>query len=136
MLLITKRLIIATVREPFFDPDISTIVYFNNIYLNTPNLSEKKILSNPNILGNLHPIGQISCGSNGWIDYLILSKYQNNGYATESLVAARDFAIKNGVSPFLLINDSNLPSLRVAHKAGFQLVTKLKKSGRYYYSGK
>lgn len=50
----------------------------------------------------------ISLRQNGWIDYLISSDHQHNGYATETLEVAKTFAIKNGTVPFLAIDNNNI----------------------------
>lgn len=133
MLLETNRLVILTFAEPKFDEDARTVVCVNGIFLKPDGITVKRLQRNPSLLSKLDSlIGQISLGANGWIDYLILPKYQNNGYATEALESAKNFAIENHVEPFLAIDNDNIASIAVAKKCGFKRIAGSATQGRYY----
>ena len=120
MLLETNRLVILTLAEPEFDEDVRTVVCINGIFLKPDGITAERLQKNPSLLSRLDsPIGQISLGQNGWIDYLILPEFQHNGYATEALEAAKKFAIENDAEPFLAIDNDNIASIAVAKKCGF-----------------
>ena len=117
MLLETNRLVILTLAEPKFDEDVRTVVCVNGIFLKPDGITAERLQKNPSLLDRLDsPIGQISLGQNGWIDYLILPEFQHNGYATEALESAKKFAIENDVEPFLAIDNDNIASIAVAKK--------------------
>ena len=65
-------------------------------------------------------IGYISLLSND-LAYEIDEEYQGKGYATEALIAVKNYCMENGISPTVTIdnNGKNPPSRRVAEKAGF-----------------
>lgn len=133
MLLETNRLVILTVAEQEFDEDVRTIVCINGIFLKPDGITVEQLERNPSLLSKLDsPIGQISLGRNGWIDYLILPEHQRNGYATEALEAAKKFAIENHVEPFLAIDNENIASIAVAKKCGFKRIAGSDTQGRYY----
>lgn len=133
MLLKTNRLVIFTIEEPKFDRDVRTVVCTNGIFLNPNGITVKQIENNPSLLSKLGScVGQITLGRNGWIDYLILSEHQNNGYATEALEAAKKFSIENKVEPFLAIDNDNSASIAVAEKCGFKRVSGNATQGIYY----
>ena len=133
MLLETNRLVILTVAEQEFDEDVRTIVCINGIFIKPDGITVEQLERNPSLLSKLDsPIGQISLGRNGWIDYLILPEHQRNGYATEALEAAKKFAIENHVEPFLAIDNENIASIAVAKKCGFKRIAGNDTQGRYY----
>ena len=133
MLLETNRLVILTVAEQELDEDVRTIVCINGIFLKPDGITVEQLERNPSLLSKLDsPIGQISLGRNGWIDYLILPEHQRNGYATEALEAAKKFAIENHVEPFLAIDNENIASIAVAKKCGFKRIAGSDTQGRYY----
>ena len=133
MLLETNRLVILTLAEPEFDEDVRTVVCVNGIFLKPDGITAERLQKNPSLLDRLDsPIGQISLGQNGWIDYLILPEFQHNGYATEALEAAKKFAIENDVEPFLAIDNDNIASIAVAKKYGFKRIAGSDTQGRYY----
>ena len=133
MLLETNRLVILTIAKPKFDEDVRTVICINGIFLKPDGITAERLLKNPSLLSKLDsPIGQISLGQNGWIDYLILPEFQHNGYATEALESAKNFAIKNHVEPFLAIDNDNIASIAVAKKCGFKRIAGNVTQGRYY----
>lgn len=133
MLLETSRLIILTIAEPKFDEDARTVVCVNGIFLKPNDITVERILKNPSLTSKLgSPIGVISLGKNGWIDYLIVQEQQNNGYATEALEVAKKFSLENNVEPFLVIDNDNKASITVAKKCGFKRVAGSATQGRYY----
>jgi len=133
MLLETNRLVILTIAEPDFDKEVRTVVCVNGIFLKPDGITVKQLQKNPSLLFNLgSPIGIISLGQNGWIDYLILPEYQHKGYATEALESAKKFAIENQVEPFLAIDNDNTASIAVAKKCGFKRIAGSDTQGRYY----
>lgn len=117
MLLETKKLFIFTIAEPKFDEDLRTVVCVNGIFLKSNSITVEQVKTNPSLIFKFSStIGIISLGQNGWIDYLILPKYQNKGYATEALEVVKKFSIENQVEPFLAINNDNTASIAVAKK--------------------
>lgn len=133
MLLETKRLLIVSMTQPEFDPNARTVVVTNGIFIKSEGLTVERIMKNPSLTSRLgQPIGAISSGANGWIDYVVFEEYRNKGYATEALEVVKQFAIDNKVEPFLAIDDDNEASLAVAKKCGFGLVAKSGNQGRYY----
>lgn len=66
-------------------------------------------------------IGQITICSNKEICYEILKEYSCKGYATEALKEVMKIAFENGREPILIIDNDNIPSMRVANKAGFKI---------------
>jgi len=133
MLLETERLIIASISMPEFEPDVGTVVVMNGIFIKPEGLTAERLMEDPDPYSKIgKPIGMISVGANGWIDYLVAEEYRNNGYATESLEAAKQFVFDNKEEPFLVIEDDNEASLAVAKKCGFGLVAKTENDGRYY----
>lgn len=133
MLLETNRLVILTIAQPKFDEDVRTVICVNGIFLKPNGITVKQLEKNPSLLSKLgSPIGQISLGRNGWIDYLILPEHQHNGYATEALEAAKKFSIENHVEPFLAIDNDNVASIAVAEKCGFKRIAGNDTQGRYY----
>lgn len=132
MLLETKRLVILSIAEPKFDELMRSIVYVNGIFLKPNGITAKCLQENPHFVSQLNlPIGLISIGENGWIDYLIDPNYQRNGYATESLKAAKQFIIAKKIKPFLVIHSDNLASITVAERCGFKRVAGTSIQGRY-----
>lgn len=133
MLLETSRLVILTIAEPKFDEDVQTVVCINGIFLKPKDITTERILKNHSFISKLgSPIGIISLGQNGWIDYLIVPKQKNNGYATEALEAAKKFSLENNVEPFLAIDNDNVASITVAKKCGFKCISRSATQGRYY----
>lgn len=133
MLLETRRLVILTIAEPKFDEDVRTVVCVNGIFLKPNDITVERILKNPSLTSKLgSPIGIISLGQNGWIDYLIVPEQQNKGYATEALEVAKKFSLENNVEPFLAIDNDNGASIAVAKKCGFKRIAGSATQGRYY----
>lgn len=133
MLLETNRLVILTIDELKFDEDVRTVVCTNGIFLKPNGITAELLQKDTSLLSEFDlPIGQITVGQNGWIDYLILEKHRGNGYATEALEAVKVFTIENNVEPFLAIDDDNLASIAVARKCGFKRVAGSATQGRYY----
>ena len=133
MILETSRLVILTIAEPKFDEDVRTVVCVNGIFLKPNDITVERILKNPSLTSKLvSPIGIISLGQNGWIDYLIVPEYQNKGYATEALEVAKRFSLENNVEPFLAIDNDNRASIAVAKKCGFKRIAGSVTQGRYY----
>lgn len=66
------------------------------------------------------------------IGYWVGRRHEGNGYATEAVRAIADFAIRTlGANRLEIRTDSrNLPSRRVAEKAGFELQTTLQNAAR------
>ena len=133
MLLETNRLVILTTAEPSFDNEVRTVVCINGIFKKPNGITAEKLQQNPTLLSKLgSPIGLISLGQNGWIDYLILPEHQHNGYAAEALEAVKKFTIEKHVNPFLAIDNDNIASIAVAEKCGFKRVSGSDKQGIYY----
>lgn len=133
MLLETNRLVILTIAEPKFDEDVRTVVCVNGIFKKPDGITAERLEKDPSLLSKIgSPIGVISLGQNGWIDYLILPEHQRNGYATEALEAAKKFAIENDVELFLAIDNDNIASIAVAKKCGFKRIAGSDTQGRYY----
>ena len=133
MLLETNRLVILTIAEPKFDEDVRTVVCVNGIFKKPDGITAERLEKDPSLLSKIgSPIGVISLGQNGWIDYLILPEFQHNGYATEALEAAKKFAIENDAEPFLAIDNDNIASIAVAKKCGFKRIAGSDTQGRYY----
>ncbi len=133
MLLETNRLVILTIAEPKFDEDVRTVVCVNGIFKKPDGITAERLEKDPSLLSKIgSPIGVISLGQNGWIDYLILPEHQRNGYATEALESAKNFAIENHVEPFLAIDNDNTASIAVAKKCGFKRIAGSDTQGRYY----
>ena len=133
MLLETNRLVILTIAEPAFDKDVRTVMCQNAIFLKPSGITAEKLQKDTSLLSKLgSPIGMISLGENGWIDYFINPECQRKGYATEALEAAKQFAKEHKTEPFLAIDNDNIASIRVATKCGFQRIAGEGKQGRYY----
>lgn len=62
-------------------------------------------------------IGYITLLRSGEISYFITLEHTNQCFATEALIKIRDYAINNGLNPFL--NAYIEASAKVAQKAGF-----------------
>ena len=61
--------------------------------------------------------------NNAELRYGISSKYQNNGYMTETIKGLIDYLFKNGKEKIVIIcNVDNIPSNKVAVKAGCKLI--------------
>ena len=134
MLLETKRLLIYTIDKQKWDYSIRATITPNGIFIKPEGLTAEMLMEDSSLVALTgKPIGLISIGSNGWIDYMIVPEYQGNGYATEALEGVKQFAFENKVEPFLLIKHNNHASIAVARKCGFKRVADQDEMHSRYY---